>query len=90
VGIFTSLCEDIRNAVDDQGAKGCFQKSVLRYSKKTGIPTPPLWVVVNSVIRGDRPEKVLKVLQKKWGGSPQQWMRWWSIVRTRPDCPGGR
>ena len=88
MGIFTALCEDVRNAIDDQGAQGCFQKSVLRYSKKTGIPTPPLWAAVNSVIHGDRPEKVLKVLQKKWGGTAQQWMRWWAIVQTRPDCPG--
>lgn len=80
------LCEEIRNAVDDEGWKGCFQKSLFKYHKETGLPVDGLWAAVEGVVKGYNPEKLLKRLHKSWGGSPDEWVRWFKIAKERPDC----
>jgi hypothetical protein len=86
VGRFRSIVEQLRDAVDDQGAKGCFKQSVKVYSKLTGIDTDGLWAAVDGVLQGYDAEKLLKRLQKSWGGTPEQWVRWFKIAKTKPDC----
>lgn len=86
VGGLSQLCEDIRDAVDDQGARECFRKSLLSYQKKSGLPIDGLWAVVDGVIQGYNPEKLLKRLHKSWGGKPEQWAEWFAIAKTKPDC----
>ena len=86
VSLMVQLCEEIRSAVDDEGWKGCFQKSVNSYHTKTGLPVAGLWAAVEGVIGGYNPEKLLKRLHKSWGGSPKQWVDWFAIARERPDC----
>lgn len=86
VGIFSQVCEEIRGAVDDAGAKDCFRQSLLAYAKKTGLPEQGLWVIVDAVISGYTPGKVLKKLHKTWGGNPKDWARWYAIAQKRPDC----
>ena len=86
MGMFSQLLEDTRNAVDDQGATGCYQKSVESFAKESGLPIDGLWDVVDHVLNGDNPEKVLKRLQKSWGGDPSLWVQWWKIAQTKPDC----
>jgi hypothetical protein len=86
VGLLSQLCETVRDAIEDDGWKGCFQKSVFAYHKKTGLPIPGLWAAVEAVVSGQQPGKVLPRLQKSWGGSPEQWVRWFTIAKQRPDC----
>jgi len=80
------LCEEIRDAVDDEGWKGCFQKSLFKFHKKTNLPIDGLWSAVEGVIRGYNPEKLLNRLHKSWGGSPDDWAEWFAIASERPDC----
>jgi len=87
VGSFRSIVEQVRQAVDDQGAKGCFKKSLKAYQEKTGIDQDGLWAAVDGVLQGYDARKLLKRLQKSWGGTPEQWVRWFEIAKTRPDCP---
>lgn len=86
VGILSQVVEDIRNAVDDQGAKGCYRKTLVSFAKKSGLPIEGLWSVVDHILNGDNPEKVLKRLHKSYGGNPGDWAKWWSIALTKPDC----
>jgi hypothetical protein len=86
--MFKPLLEELRSAVDDEGAKGCFKKSVNSYSKVSGINIQGLWAVVEAILQGANREKTLKRLQKAWGGPPKLWERWWAIAQTKPDCPG--
>jgi len=86
VGGLSQLCEDIRDAVDEQGARKCFQASVLKYHKETGLSMDGLWAVVDGVLKGYDPAKMLKRLHKSWGGQPEQWAKWFAIAKTRPDC----
>lgn len=86
VGCFSQLCESVRDAIDDEGWKGCFQPSVFAYHSKTGLPIPGLWAAVEAVVSGQNPGKVLKRLQKSWGGSPEQWVQWFAIAKKKPDC----
>ena len=83
---FSQLCEEIRNAVDDDGWKHCFQKSVFKYHKETGLPIDGLWAAVEGVVQGYNPEKLLKTLHKSWGGSPEHWAQWFAIAKEKPDC----
>jgi hypothetical protein len=89
MGIFQHLCEDLRTAVDDQGAKGCYKKSVVAYSRMTGIPQEALWAAVDGILQGFDEEKMLKKLKRTWGGHPGLWMQWFEIAKTRPDCSPG-
>jgi len=82
----SQLCEEIRNAVDDQGAKECYRSAVVAYAKKTGLPEQGLWVVIDSVLEGGRPDKTLKRLHKSWGGDPGDWAEWYAIAQKRPSC----
>ena len=84
--MMSQLCEDIRNAVDEMGAKRCYQKSVMAYHKKTGLPLDGLWSAVDAVLQGYNPEKTLKRLHKSWGGSPEEWAKWFALAQQRPDC----
>ena len=86
VSALLQLAEEIRNAVDDEGWKHCFDKSVNRYHDKTGLPIEGLWAAVEGVVAGYNPEKLLKRLHKSWGGSPEQWVEWFAIAKKRPDC----
>lgn len=86
MALFSQLCEDIRNAVDDQGAKECYRKSVDAFARKSGLPIAGLWAVVDHVLNGDNPEKALKRLQKSWGGEPTMWAQWWKMAQSKPDC----
>lgn len=86
VGHLSQLCEDIRDAVDEQGARKCFEKSLLQFHKESGLPIDGLWAVVHGVIQGYSPEKLLKRLHKSWGGQPEQWAKWFAIAKTKPDC----
>ena len=84
--MFSQLCEEIKTAVDDEGAKDCFRPAVLAFAKKSGLPEQGLWVAVDAVLKGYTPEKVLKRLHKSWGGDPVDWARWYSIAQKRPGC----
>ncbi len=89
MGRFSNLCEDLRNAIDDEGAKGCFKKSVGRFSHVSGIPREGLWAAVDGVLQGFDAAKMIRKLSKSWGGTPQQWELWIKIAKTKPDCPSG-
>jgi hypothetical protein len=80
------LCEQIRDVVSSQGWSGCFRKSVFAYHQKTKLPIPGLWSAVESAVVGHDLNKVMIKLQKTWGGSPIQWVKWMQIVKQRPDC----
>jgi len=86
VGLLAQLCESVRDVIGDEGWKGCFQQSVFAYHRKTGLPIPGLWSAVEAAVSGQTPDKVLKRLQKSWGGSPEDWVRWFAIAKQRPDC----
>lgn len=80
------LIEEIRDAINDEGWKGCFQKSLFKYHGKTGLPVDGLWAAVEGVVDGHNPEKLLKRLHKSWGGTPEQWVKWFAIAKGKPDC----
>ena len=80
------LAEEIRDAVDDEGWKHCFQKSLNKFHAETGLPVAGLWAAVDGVVQGYNPEKLLKRLHKSWGGSPNDWARWFAIAKEKPDC----
>lgn len=86
MGLFSYLCEELRSEVDEQGARGCYAKSVRAYSRKTGIPIDALWVVVDGILQGSNPVKMLKKIKKSWGGTDEQWVKWMEIAQQRPDC----
>jgi len=86
VGSLAQLCEDIRDAVDERGGHHCFAQSVSDYHQKTGLPMEGLWAVVNAVIEGVRPAKIVKRLMKSHGGTAEEWLRWLAIAKTKPDC----
>lgn len=98
MGRLSQICEEIRsqlyrietssgdNAIDDQGWKGCFQRSVFEYNKKTGLPIDGLWVAVEAVVSGHNKAKVLQRLYKSWGGSLEDWVKWFMIAQKMPDC----
>ena len=82
----SQLTEEIRNAIDDEGWRGCFQKSVLKYHSDTGLPIEGLWAAVEGVVSGYNPGKLLKRLHKTWGGSPGDWAKWFAMAKEKPDC----
>jgi len=71
VSVLRKLCEDIRNAVDDLGAKGCYKRSVKAFSVTSGIPEDGLWAAVDAVLQRFNLEKMAKKLQKSYGGTPE-------------------
>lgn len=88
MGIFRRLCEDIRDAVDTDGMQGCFKRSAVAFEKASGIPQTGLWAAVDGILKGYDVDRMTKKLIKTWGGTPEMWNLWVSIVRTKPDCPG--
>ena len=86
MGIFAKLCEELRSAVDTEGAKGCYQGAVEKYARETGLPTEGLWSVVDGVIAGHKPEKMVKRMHKSFGGTPEQWTKWIAVAQTKPGC----
>ena len=86
VGYLSQLAEEIRDAVDSEGAKDCFRQSVLAFAKETGLPEQGLWMAVDAVINRYNPEKVLKRLHKSWGGDPKEWARFYALALKKPDC----
>ena len=81
------IVEEVRDAIDDEGAKECFRRSVNEYAKETGLPVDGLWLAVEGILQGYDTKKLLKRLLKSWGGSEEEWTRWLMLARTRPDCP---
>jgi len=86
VGYLSQLSEEIRDAVADQGAKGCYQQTVLDFAKQTGLPEQGLWMAVDAALKRYNPEKVLKRLHKSWGGDPKDWARFYALALKKPDC----
>ena len=86
MGIFVDLCEQLRNAVDDQGAKECYRQSVEAYAKKTGLPEEGLWAAVDGALQGYKPGKILRRLNKSWGGTPEVWGKWYAMVQSMRGC----
>ena len=80
------LCEDIRDAVDDEGGGRCFDRSLEAFQKETGLPVDGLWAVVDGVVAGAKPAKLLNRLHKSWGGDMKDWIRWYKLAATKPDC----
>lgn len=87
MSVFHHICEEIRSAVDDLGAKGCYKKSVKAFSAESGIPEDGLWAAVDAVLQGFNLAKSAKKLQRSYGGTPDKWTRWFEIAKTKPDCP---
>lgn len=87
VGLFGVIVEELRDAVDQEGAKWCFKKSLDRYAAETGIDPDGLWAVVDGVLQNADPIKLLSRMEKSWGGTKEQWVKWYKIAKTRPDCP---
>lgn len=84
---FRRLCEELRNAVDDQGAKGCFKQSLDKFAQESGLATDGLWAAVDGVLQGFDTTKLVRKLVKSYGGEPEIWERWVQIAQARPDCP---
>ena len=83
MGFLKELCEDIRNAIDDEGAKECYRASVEAYAKKTGLPEDGLWSAVDAALKGYNPEKILTRLIKSWGGSVDVWAKWYAMAQEK-------
>lgn len=86
MGFLSQVCEEIRDAVDDEGGKDCYRQTVLDFAKKTGLPEQGLWAAVDAVIRRYNPEKILKRLHKSWGGDPKDWAKFFALAQKQPDC----
>lgn len=83
---FRGIIEDIRTEIDQQGAHGCFAKSVDDFSDESGIPEAGLWMVVDGVLEKVKPKKLLRAARSVHGGTPEQWERWYEIACGKPDC----
>lgn len=84
--MFKDILLEYENAVDDEGAKGCYKKTLIAFSKHSGINKNGLWVAVDGFLQGWDMKKMVKRLQKSWGGTPEQWLAWIKIMQNRPDC----
>lgn len=78
--------DNAQNAVDLEGAKGCYSDLVNDYAEKTGLPLDGLWSVVDGVLTGAKTEKLLRKLHKSWGGTPEQWIKFYATIREKPRC----
>ena len=89
MGLLRLFSENIRSAIDNEGAAGCFSRSVQMFSRHTGIPAEGLWAAADGVLQGNNRPKMTKRFQKAFGGTTEQWDLWFDIAETKPDCPGG-